>query len=410
MTEELLRSDQGLRIESLGDNCELGFVMRRLGHDSGSLFRWASMKPQSLLAMLRADLAGFYRFEDLSPLRAAMVCDDAYGIGWHSDMRGHAVGGRMAFVDDRQTRLAIHLREQRKLRYLVAKFRARASLGGMLFVIKSNPGIEPELIDAVFEQLTRLAGGAAFTLLEVQAAPEPDRIGQVERRRDGLLRGYVSGFAGYETADKMDFSAWSAVLHNALSMESCPGWTARLRQLHVEVVENAISLPFPPAADADLSRPLIGDLRGGAVRLLHGNEWCRPVDGAFRLHGPSREHPAARLYWANLRGAGRHQLGGTVHCPIQELGAVGLGHPGNRRGGRGLLAAAAHGRAGRPKGIVHAVRLGPGDRPAAGGPGSAPIEDRRTLRGGPRRPDAVAGGGGGRGAGRLTAACSRGGA
>lgn len=318
MTEQLLRSDQGLRIESLGDNCELGFVMRRIGHDSGSLFRWASMKPHSLLAMLRADLTGFYRFEDLSPLRAAMVCDDAYGIGWHSDMRCHAVGGRMAFVDDRPTRLAIHLREQRKLRYLVAKFRARASLGGVLFVIKSNPGIEPGLIDTLFAQLQRLAGGAVFTLLEVQAAPEPDRIGQVERRRDGLLRGYVSGFASYETADKMDFAAWSAVLDNALSMESSPGWTARLSQLHVEVVENAISLPFPPAADADLSRPLIGDLRGGAVRLLHGNEWCRPVDGAYRLHGPSPEHKAAQLYWANLRGAGRHQLVGTVHCPILD--------------------------------------------------------------------------------------------
>ena len=53
------------RIESLGDNCELGFVLRRLGSEEGMLFRWASMQPESLLATLRADFERFYEFDDL---------------------------------------------------------------------------------------------------------------------------------------------------------------------------------------------------------------------------------------------------------------------------------------------------------------------------------------------------------
>jgi hypothetical protein len=73
MTDRMLASAQALRIESLGDNCELGFVLRHLGVEAGSLFRWAAMKPEQLLMKLRADFDGMYEFANLSPLRPAMV-------------------------------------------------------------------------------------------------------------------------------------------------------------------------------------------------------------------------------------------------------------------------------------------------------------------------------------------------
>lgn len=112
--------DQLLRMESLGDNCELGFVLGNLGCKAGSVFRWASMKPDRLLSKLRADFAGMYEFDNLSPLRPAMVLDSRYGIGWHTELKSEPVAGRLAFRDDEENRRRIHLKEMRKVQYLVS--------------------------------------------------------------------------------------------------------------------------------------------------------------------------------------------------------------------------------------------------------------------------------------------------
>lgn len=47
-----------VRFESLGDNCEFGFVHRRLSYEDGSLFRWARIDPWQLYAVLRSDFSG----------------------------------------------------------------------------------------------------------------------------------------------------------------------------------------------------------------------------------------------------------------------------------------------------------------------------------------------------------------
>jgi hypothetical protein len=67
MTDRMLASAQALRIESLGDNCELGFVLRHLGVEAGSLFRWAAMKHEQLLMKLRGNCPG--TLGDDNPLR-----------------------------------------------------------------------------------------------------------------------------------------------------------------------------------------------------------------------------------------------------------------------------------------------------------------------------------------------------
>jgi hypothetical protein len=73
-----------LRLEGLGDNCELGFVLRRMGFEGGMLFRWASIRPESLLATLRGDFAGMYDFDNLVPQNPKMVRDLHYGTSWHT--------------------------------------------------------------------------------------------------------------------------------------------------------------------------------------------------------------------------------------------------------------------------------------------------------------------------------------
>ncbi|KAA0687713.1 hypothetical protein [Azospirillum brasilense] len=311
-------ADDLLRFESLGDNCEFGFVLRRLSCEAGSLFRWASMKPDQLLTKLRANFEGMYRFENLSPLRTGMVLDSAYGIGWHSDMKSDMTGGRLAFRDDEATRRALHRRETRKIQYLQAKFTARAALGGVIFVVKSNPGIAPATIDGLYEALAALAGHDDFALLEVQATDDPARIGRVDWQRPGLMRGYVTRFAPYHQADDIDAAAWFAIVQGALRLFPCHDWEQRHAALRIGTPDALVQLRFPFGADQDMSKPLTGDLRAGTARLLNGNSWCRPYEGLFRLHGPDPERPGTTLRWTGVHAPGPFHLGATLRCPLRD--------------------------------------------------------------------------------------------
>ncbi|UEM07938.1 hypothetical protein JL101_034310 (plasmid) [Skermanella rosea] len=310
--------DQLLRIESLGDNCELGFFLGNLGCKAGSVFRWASMKPDQLLAKLRADFAGMYEFDNLSPLRPAMVMDSRYGIGWHTELKSEPVGGSLAFRDDEETRRRIHLKEMRKIRYLVSKFIARSRLGGVLFVVKSNGGIDPATVDGIHEQLRRLSGDAEFALLEVRSTDEAPAVGTVGWVRPGLLRGFVPRFAPYERADDVDMPAWTSILAGALELFPCPQWSDRLASFDVPSAGAAIHLEFPKVRPDGTEAPLPEPPQAGKSALLNGGRWCRSVGDVFRLHGPDPDRISAVLRWAGLRISGSHHLSGSIRCPVAD--------------------------------------------------------------------------------------------
>lgn len=103
---------QADRLESLGDNCEFDFAPRKLGIEHGSLFRWASMKPVSLLALLRNNLKSIYDFESLAPLRPAMVSESTYDNGWNSGIKSVAQPDDCRPEFDRHQRDRRHARQQ----------------------------------------------------------------------------------------------------------------------------------------------------------------------------------------------------------------------------------------------------------------------------------------------------------
>jgi Putative papain-like cysteine peptidase (DUF1796) len=238
-----LPPDQLLRIESLGDNCEPGFVLRKLGCEAGSLFRWARVTPDQLLAVLRADFEGIYEFAGLTPLYLDMVKDKRYGIGWHTEMRSAvADDGRWRFVGDDTVRQKIYRQEIEKIRYLASKFISHTQLGGIIFVLKCNAGIATDVLYAILASLARIAAGNRFALLEIRASDDPAQIGTVTQERPDLLRGYISRFAPYEHADDIDMAAWTKILAQAFQLFPCPDWPARLARR--AGAESKIELPF----------------------------------------------------------------------------------------------------------------------------------------------------------------------
>jgi hypothetical protein len=283
------------RLEGFGDNCELGFVLRRLRFEEGMLFRWASIRPESLLATLRGDFADIYKFENLVPQNEKMVRDLHYGTAWHTKMYSSRRAGTLIFDAGEEERRLIHAREASKLAYLVEKLRAKFQHPNPVFVIKANTGIHEDLLEAIHYQIYRRTTSPRFLLLEVR--DDANRAGSVELLDRNRMRGYVSRFAHYDKSDAGDDANWIAVLSQALAHNAeAPAASPVLAK-----APRIVSLPFPDGAGPDLLTPVPGDLRGGMPSRIGGDAWCRMVDeDTYRLHATGLGTDATRLQWTGV--------------------------------------------------------------------------------------------------------------
>ena len=296
------------RIESFGDNCELGFVLRRLGCEDGMLFRWSSIRPESLIASLRDDFAGLYIFDNLVAHRDKMVLDQRYGTAWHTEMVSRHADGRREFLIDAAGRRPIYAAEALKRGHLVEKLRQKFEFSDPVFVLKCNDTVSAATVEAVHYQLYRRVASPRFVLLEVRA--DPARAGEIDVCDRTLLRGYVSHFALYEDAENGDDASWHRILERALAHHAVSA--------PVEPVGFAnIVLPFPNEPEPKLTQIVAGDLRAGMVRLFEGTEWCRLVDDdAYRLHAKSIGRGATALQWSSVHVPPHFTISLHAQCAI----------------------------------------------------------------------------------------------
>lgn len=286
------------RLEGFGDNCELGFVLRRFGFEDGMLFRWASIPPENLLATLRGDFEAMYAFDQLVPQNSKMVRDLRYGASWHTQMSSSRRAGILTFDADGERRQAIHAREAFKFAYLVEKLRRKFMHPNPVFVIKANAGIADDVLEAIHYQIYRRATSSRFLLLDVRE--DTGRAGRVELLDRNRMRGYVSRFAPYERSYDGDDAGWLAVLAVALAhYDAAPNETTV--SLAVNAAPQAVILPFPTGSGPNLLACVPGDLRGGMASRIGGNEWCRLVDNdIYRLHATGLNEAATALRWTGV--------------------------------------------------------------------------------------------------------------
>ena len=201
--------------ESLGDNCEFGFLQRALGSEEGSLFRWAFVTDFSdLINLINNDFVDFYQFENLVATSESMVLDRGTGLHFHTEMYSSRdpASGLWEFNDSLADRRKIYDSEISKVRYLVEKFRRSMKTEDRIFVIKINASAP---LDHAGPLLAALSARGNAKLLVVAEADAQNPAGSAKVLADNLCAGYVSRFAAYHAADDICIESWTEALENA---------------------------------------------------------------------------------------------------------------------------------------------------------------------------------------------------
>jgi hypothetical protein len=194
--------------ESLGFNCEFGFVQRHFQHEPTSLLRWAASPPEQLIEALRNDFAGvgepeFTKFAPYWHDGEYATSDTRYDLTAHTTMRSIAPEAYEREFRKHCQRLSWLTRA------LLESFRDAAPI----WVRVDYAPLSMPTIERLFSELRRYGPNR---LLIVRADPAAE--GVVERLGDGLAIGYVRTFSRWEAVDKyIDPASWMALLRNALA-------------------------------------------------------------------------------------------------------------------------------------------------------------------------------------------------
>ena len=193
--------------ESLGDNCEFGFVQRALGVEPGGLLRWAVSPPDALAVAIENRFSGIFEYENLTPnpSSAGMVFDNATGFSFHTGMSSKDG----VFVLSDEERRIVWWKEKEKVDYLVLKLNSLLESGERIFVYKQNSGLSDDRLRKLARSILLRGPGK---LLYVETGTE---AGSVIKRGENLYVGRLDKLAPYDSANSVSLDAWTKVLQSA---------------------------------------------------------------------------------------------------------------------------------------------------------------------------------------------------
>jgi hypothetical protein len=201
--------------ESLGDNCEFGFVQRYHGLEPGGLLRWASSSVDGLIEGLHRRFAGLYELIDLVPYTHNMVLDRKYGIAFHSEMRSVPIGNRLKFEATGDMLCAIHWEEHQKISYLIGKLTDALAEGKQIFVYKRNSGLSPQDVRTLRAALDVYCDSSRLLCVTAASGRQPAGTVSLVGRRTKLAT--IKKLAPYTNVESALYPEWTALCCEAYS-------------------------------------------------------------------------------------------------------------------------------------------------------------------------------------------------
>ena len=217
-------------VESLGDNCELGFYLEANRVNEGALLRYALVPTRDAVAFVRSAERSRFAFEDLIPFSRTMVKDTATHIAFHTATRSRRTPDGWRFETDESARRANHADDKGKHDYLLERFERRLhSNEPRLYVLKANEGLSDEDARAMDEALRRWKAPERFVLLAVNADPAVGtrrgaKAPPLDWRSDTLCHASVTAFAPHAAAKDIDVASWNRVFDALAGTVKITGW------------------------------------------------------------------------------------------------------------------------------------------------------------------------------------------
>lgn len=199
--------------ESVGDNCELGFMQRQKGVDSGAVLKWCRiLRHADLLRFLDRPKDDFYKLENLKPTSNDMVEDVSSGIQFHTELYSRLREGERAFTAEEAEIKRIYGLEYTKRTYLYDKFIEGLSSGSRVHVFKMNGTNDLGLAGEIS---ARLCGFNPVNRLFYITDTAPSKAGSVERISENIYRGYITSFAPYWPVTDAKLEYWDGLCNSA---------------------------------------------------------------------------------------------------------------------------------------------------------------------------------------------------
>jgi hypothetical protein len=194
------------RFESLGHNCEFGYVQRAVGAEPLGLLRFGGISPHNLLRGLDSAFEGI---EDLARLRVFtergrnrdeyLVRDDRYSAQFHTNI---VVGD--ATPDEVAAKLSVHLG------FLRRQFQEVLETGSRIFVLQHPAACTEAQVLPVLNLLRSYGRNVLLFVSEDHGLPP----GSVEQLKPDLFHGFIDHLAPIYEAHLPNVQAWTSICAN----------------------------------------------------------------------------------------------------------------------------------------------------------------------------------------------------
>ena len=203
--------------ESLGDDCEFGFVQRYAGAEPIGLLRWANIPTANLLQLLRT------QFEGVGEPEFTHLFNESDGEIWvmdpRHDMRTHTFVYEADVPGSRKARFQRLM--STRFKFLKNQLLQDLKMASKIFVFKSKVSLSLDEVEAVFAAVTDYGPN---WLLHVQSSSAETPPGTVRRISDRLLIGHV------RTKGPLDHSGWRKICQLTIALREGSGVDAAPRQ------------------------------------------------------------------------------------------------------------------------------------------------------------------------------------
>ena len=222
--------DNNPTIISLGDNCEIGGNLKRLGIFDSSLLRNARSVLPDLLVLIENDFKNV--FSDVEAGDWGLIKCIKYNISWHSGIKIEEQG-----INWTERNKSVYENEKTKLDYLANKLRGQLDSKDKILFIHKSPHITTDGIDSFVEKLIKLKPNLNFKLLIVT-----DKVLDASRYSNVFIE-KINYLAPYNDSIKgSDFFNWIKILRKHIFLKP--------------LIEDALYFMTPDYKEADVYRDL----------------------------------------------------------------------------------------------------------------------------------------------------------